>query len=104
MSKKRSKKSLTEQIAGLSTPRPVSFHPDEEELADITAAKVSDFTYEEEGELEGDAFPSSSHVRFRALVEDDPKYAGKRVNRKDLDDHFEGMEPIDAVWCSSFRI
>ena len=36
----RKKRSLAEEIALLSTPAPASFHPDEEELADPTSAKV----------------------------------------------------------------
>ena len=90
MNKTRSKKSLTEQIAELSTPRPASFHPDEEELSDLTAAKLSEFTYEEE--RGDDKFtPARGHIKFRSELEDDPKYAGKRVSRRDLNDYFQGM-------------
>lgn len=88
----RTKKSLADQILALSNPQPASFHPDEEFLADETAAKLCDFTYEEEAE----SSPSLNVVKRRKrkgleLVEEDPRYMGKVVSRKELE--FQGHSP-----------
>ncbi len=45
MSRKRQKRSLAEQIAELSTPKPALFHPDEEDLGAESAAKVQYMNY-----------------------------------------------------------
>ena len=85
MSAVKRKKSLAEQIASLSTPKPVSYHPDHEFLEDDTAVKVCDFSYdlEEEGrELERRI--KGARRRFGDL-EEDPKYAGRVVSRKELE-------------------
>ena len=83
--------SLAEEILALSNPRPAaSFHPDEEFLQDETAAKVCDFAYEAEGDRVGS--PSSERrarsgrKRRRIELEEDPKYAGRVVSRKELED------------------
>ena len=92
--------SLAEQVLALSNPQPVSFHPDVEVLEDETAAKVCDFTYEEEGaEKHG---PRARRKRARAglqLVEgEDPKYAGRVVSRKDLEAYDDGGSVSEGKW------
>ena len=80
----RLRSKLAEQISELSNPKPASFHPDEDFLGDETAAKVCDFTYEA-----GQLPPVRSVILSRArkgIELDDPKYAGKVVSRKELDE------------------
>ncbi len=84
---KKSKKSLSEQLQELSTPKPVSYNPDQEDQSDLTAAKVVEFPYETE---------EPSHKRRKLLREeereDDPKYSGRAVSRRDLQDSSEGSQ------------
>lgn len=85
-----SRKSLAEQVLALSDPKPTSFHPDEDLLEDGTAAKVCDFSYEEE---DSPSLSKTSRIRTRetrtkrsgSQIEEDPKYAGKVVSRKELE-------------------
>ena len=77
---------LSEQLAELSTPRPVSYHPDHEELAEETAARTCSFTYEEE---EDDDHRTRVFVS-RDPIEDDPRYAGKRISRREMEEGFGG--------------
>ena len=102
------KRSLAEQLALLSTPAPASFHPDEDDLADLTAAKVEtwapltprpsayftlrllpsevcDFEYDEGA---GAVLTS----RLRRLASEDPRYAGRTVGRR------EALGGVVA-WC-----
>ena len=79
------KKTLAEQILALSDPQPASFHPDEELLADETAAKVCDFSYEREGGEEARVGVGVRRKKRLGPVEEDPRYAGKVVSRKDLE-------------------
>lgn len=103
------KQSLADQLAELSNPRSVTFHPDQEDIEDVTAAKVCSFYEEEESEeiqsvtVQG----SGRRRRIKYLDEDDAKYAGKAVSRKDLDAEYEsklvGIElnfrvPGSAYW------
>ena len=90
------RQSLAEQLAELSNPRPISYHPDQEDLEDLTAAKVCGFSHEEEaGEREIEA-PTSSGSRLglrrrvKYLDEEDTKYAGKAVSRRDIDAERDG--------------
>ncbi len=87
MSKTKKLKSLSEQLKDLSTPQPVSYHPDQEDQDDFTAAKVVEFSYEEE--------PWSSKKRKKVVEEfdDDPKYSGRAINRRDLQDS-EGVSCV----------
>ncbi len=80
MSKTKKLKSLSEQLKDLSTPQPVSYHPDQEDQDDLTAAKVVDFSYEEE--------PWSLQKGTKVVEEfdDDPKYSGRAISRRDLQD------------------
>ncbi len=80
MSKAKKLKSLSEQLKDLSTPQPVSYHPDQEDQDDLTAAKVVDFSYEEE--------PWSLQKGTKVVEEfdDDPKYSGRAISRRDLQD------------------
>ena len=82
----RLRSKLAEQISMLSTPKPASFHPDQEFLEDATAAKVCEFTYETE--IGHDLPPFRSRVRSRPsrirMEFEEPKYAGKVVTRKEL--------------------
>ena len=86
----RSKKSLSEQILALSTPKPASFHPDQDFLEDATAAKLCDFSYEQESEANLSSQLNSGRHRSRrsggGALEEDPKYAGRVVSRKELQD------------------
>ena len=78
-------------MAELSDPKPVSFHPDQEELDDLTAAKVCSFTYEEgSGEEERQGSKLRSRRRIERLDEDDPKYAGRAISRKDFYAEYNG--------------
>ena len=90
------KQSLAEQLAELSNPRPVSYHPDLEDLEDLTAAKVCSFSYEEEArerEVEvaaaTDAKRPRTRKKARYLDEEDTKYAGRAISRKDLDVEYD---------------
>jgi len=86
---------LAEQIFHLSNPKPAAFHPDEELLGEETAAKVCDFTYESGNDSVSVRLPSAAGVqRARAkkgIELNDPKYAGKVVDRKELE--FNGELP-----------
>ncbi len=95
-------KSIAEQISGLCDPKPIPFHLGVEELQDETSAKVCDFAYEEEDEPESESSTPSSRARhganqtirdrMGASFEDNPKYAGEVVSRKELEeDNVEGM-------------
>ena len=88
------KLSLADQLDELSNPRPVTFHPDQEDLEDITAAKVCSFDEEEseeDREIRGGAAQGSGRRRrVKYLDEDDAKYAGKAISRKELDTEYEG--------------
>ena len=84
MSKSKKSKSLSEKLAELSTPKPVTYHPDEEELADVTAARVCDFSLDDE--------PVQLNPKRRKIADefaDDPRYSGKAVSRRDLQDSEE---------------
>ena len=86
------KQSLADQLAELSNPRPVSFHPDQEDLEDVTAAKVCTFDAEEsekEQEIRGGA-AQGRRRRVKYLDEGDAKYAGKAISRKEFDAVYEG--------------
>ena len=86
MSKK--KQSLSEQILALSTPKPASFHPDQDFFEDETAAKLCDFSYEHQdsGDSPLPATTRGKTRKRRALeIEEDPKYAGRVVSRRDLE-------------------
>lgn len=91
------KQSLAEQLAELSSPRPVSYHPDQEDLEDLTAAKVCRFSHEEEArERDVEAAAAAPTIRrpgtrrrVRYLDEEDTKYAGRAISRKDLDVEYD---------------
>ena len=97
---KKKQQSLADQLAELSNPTPITFHPDQEDLEDVTAAKVCSFDAGEEGssveldEGRGGSgavrVPSSGgRRRVKYLDEDDAKYAGKAVSRKELEAEYE---------------
>ena len=81
------KKTLSEQILALSTPKPVSFHPDQDFLEDDTAAKLCDFSYEQQEEEERSLPQTRAKIRRRHGIEpdEDPKYAGRVVSRRELE-------------------
>ena len=90
------KQSLAEQLAELSNPRPVSYHPDQEDLEDQTAAKVCSYSYEEEARERrvkaasaAGAKRPGTRKRARYLDEEDTKYAGRAISRKDLDVEYD---------------
>ena len=87
-SKRKVKPTLSEQLAELSTPKPVSFHPDEDELADVTAARVCDFRNEDDEHFV--VVKKSTGRKYFDEFEDDPRYAGKSVARKELVGSGEG--------------
>ncbi len=94
------KMSLAEQILALSTPKPVSFHPDQDFLEDDTAAKLCDFSYEQEDVR---SLPSAVTTRTRKRIRradvvdleeggEDPKYAGRVVSRRELEEDADSSE------------
>ena len=97
---------LAEQLRELSTPLPPSFHPDEEDLACETAARVCDDIEEEEGEglgrggLAGEAQRASRLRRVDLEFQDDPRYAGRAVTRRELEG---GCVPMSLV-CRAIDI
>ena len=97
------KTSLAEQILALSNPQPVpSFHLDEEE-EDETTAKVCDFTYEEDSSPRdvGTRVRSKSR-RVRVDFEEDTKYAGRVVSRRDLETREGEPERVDRAYWMTF--
>lgn len=105
--KVKKKQSLADQLAELSNPTPVTFHPDQEDLEDVTAAKVCSFDGEEESredqeeeEGRGGAVRLGGRGRRRRvkyLDEDDAKYAGKVVSRKALEAEYDGEHLKEGV-------
>ena len=96
MLKRRSKRlrsmGLAEQVLSLSDPKPISFHPDEDFLNETTAAKVCDFTYEEESDSVDAKTWTKARIRARkADLDDDPRYVGKVVSRKVLEAGIKGV-------------
>ena len=98
MSVRGKKRSLAEQLAELSNPKPVIFNP--EDNIDSTP-KICEF---DEYEAETDAFSSSnSPVKRRRRgatvleVEEDVRYAGKAISRKDLEQLEEGELFVECV-------
>ena len=84
MSTSKRSKSLSEKLAELSTPKPVTYHPDEEELTDVTAARVCDFSPDHE--------PVQLSPKRRKVADefaDDPRYSGRAVSRRELQDSEE---------------
>lgn len=98
MGTKVKKQSIAEQLAELSNPRPVCYHPDQEDLDDLTAAKVCSFSHEEQDEFKEhenyeDGVSSrqlGSRRRLKYLEEEDVKYAGITISRKEFDSEFDG--------------
>jgi hypothetical protein len=91
--KVKKKPSLADQLAELGNPTPTTFHPDQEDLEDVTAAKVCSFDGEEESNEEargGSVRSSGRRRRVKYLDEEDTKYAGKAVSRKELEAEYEG--------------
>ena len=91
--KAKKKPSLADQLAELSNPTPITFHPDQEDIEDVTAAKVCSFGGEEEsseGGIGGAVRGGGRRRRVKYLDEDDTKYAGKAVSRKELEAEHEG--------------
>ena len=92
--------SLSEQLRELSNPRPAEFHPDQDDWDLLTGARVtSGHAYDgdeiaaEEG---GVASRARNRIRKRQLeLEDDPRYAGRPVSRKEL--YGYGQENGEAV-------
>ena len=83
--------SLSEQLRELSDPRPVEFHPDQEDWDLLFGARLSlSRTYSDEGRLSNKRGGVSTLHRSRAKVgkptdcESDPRYSGKPVSRTEL--------------------
>lgn len=89
MSKKH-RLSLAEQIAQLADPRPSNFHPDEDEREQLGAVSLSYASEEDEGD----------HVQRSSLRvtswEDDPRYTGRPVTRKELEQDDQEQEDYSA--------
>ena len=85
--------SLSEQLLELSNPRPVEFHPDEDDWALLSAAEVnrhSRVDIDGAGEKKGGVATraSSRGKRLRLLeTEYETRYAGKSVSRRELEDY-----------------
>ena len=99
MGTKLKKRSLAEELTELSNPRPLAYHPDLEDLDDLTAAKVCSFSGEEEEELDIKGAsrgkkPIRSRRKVKYLDEEDVKYAGRAISRKDLDEDIYNGELI----------
>lgn len=80
---------LSEQLRELSDPRPVEFHPDQEDWDLLSGSKLTQSrTYEDEGKLlcerRGVSTRRSKPRRRFLESEVDPRYAGKPVSRKQL--------------------
>ena len=96
--KVKKKQSLADQLAELSNPTPITFHPDQEDLEDVTAAKVCGFDGEEESSQEGRGGGGRGRRRrVKYLDEDDAKYAGKSVSRKELEAEYESEGYFECV-------
>ena len=97
MSVRGKKRSLAEQLAELSNPKPVIFNP--EDNTDTTP-KICEF---DEYEAETDAFSSSNSPvkrRRRATVleiEEDARYSGRAISRKDLEQLEEGELFVECI-------
>ena len=104
------KKSLAEQILALSTPQPVpTYHPDQEFLGDDTAAKICDYHYEEQqarspspADVSGTRTKRKGGVGVGLGLEEDPRYAGRVVSRRELetDSAKEGTRAY-CLYCGS---
>ena len=83
MSKLVSKRlSLAEQIAQLADPRPSNFHPDEDERDQLGAVNLN---YAREDSEEEDSDHVQQRSSLRVSWEDDPRYAGRPITRKELE-------------------
>ena len=99
MSVRGKKRSLAEQLAELSNPKPVIFNP--EDNTDTTP-KICEF---DEYEAETDTFSSSnSPVKRRRLrgatvleIEEDARYSGRAISRKDLEQLEEGELFVECI-------
>ena len=96
MSKQKSKRlSLAELLAQLADPRPRSFHPDEDEQDQLGGTSAIYLRGDGEEEEE-DHTPQQSSLRASAVSwNDDPRYAGIPVSRRDLEDEAEKEDYMD---------
>ena len=81
--------SLSEQLRELSDPRPVEFHPDQEDWDLLSGAKLShSCTYNDQGrrldEKRGVSTRRTKLGKRVAESEADPRYAGKPISRREL--------------------
>ena len=87
--------SLSERLSELSNPRPVEFHPDQDDWDLLTAARLSRHSGVDldrasdgnRGRERGVRTLARASSRHRRLLEreDEPRYAGKSVSRKNLE-------------------
>ena len=96
MSKKQ-RFSLAEQIAQLADPRPSSFNPDEDERDQLGAVSLG----REDSEDERDHVQQQRSSLRVTSWEDDPRYAGRPVTRKEIeqDDQDEEEYSADGKHC-----
>ena len=97
--------SLSEQLRALSDPRPADFHPDQEDWDLLTGATLSQSrTYSdvgrsaEKGGVSTRRSRASSRKRL-AELEDDSRYAGKPISRKELGYEQSGMFSSSVFVC-----
>ena len=82
------KQSLAEQLAELSNPKPAIFPEDVTLEAD--AAKVCDFDEYEAIDVTPPVRTSTRRSRSDACLDEDPRYAGRAISRKDLEEFEDG--------------
>lgn len=82
------KQSLAEQLAELSNPKPAIF-PEDVTLED-DAAKVCDFDEYEAIDVTPPVRTSTRRSRSDACLDEDPRYAGRAISRKDLEEFEDG--------------
>ncbi|XP_043191009.1 protein AATF-like isoform X2 [Amphibalanus amphitrite] len=89
-------KSLSEQLAEITNPTPTSHDP-EDDIYEETRAQVTG--WEAEADLSGDEGTTPSRLRQRAaalLPDLDPRYAGRAVSRKNLQEASDDADSLDG--------
>ncbi|XP_043240285.1 protein AATF-like isoform X2 [Amphibalanus amphitrite] len=89
-------KSLSEQLAEITNPTPTSHDP-EDDIYEETRAQVTG--WEAEADLSGDEGTTPSRLRQRAaalLPDLDPRYAGRAVSRKSLQEASDDADSLDG--------
>lgn len=82
------KQSLAEQLAELSNPKPAIFP--EDVILEADTAKVCDFDEYEAIDVAPPVRTSTRRSRSDACLDEDPRYAGRAISRKDLEEFEDG--------------